>query len=71
MVLLLVKQTITNIYHINVNKQEVTMNKAGCPRYIDFETEAEHDERLKKYSHHYSAPRLEIVNNELVVVTDK
>lgn len=47
------------------------MNKAGCPRYIDFETEAERDERLKKYSHHYSAPRLEIVNGELVIVTDK
>lgn len=47
------------------------MNKAGYPRYINFETEAECDERLKKYSHHYSAPRLEIVNGELVIVTDK
>ena len=47
------------------------MNKIVSSRFIDFETEAERDERLKKYSHHYSAPRLEIVNGELVIVTDK
>lgn len=47
------------------------MHKIVNSRFIDFETEAERDERLKKYSHHYSAPRLENVNGELVIVTDK